>query len=60
MSILYRAAQLGNTRLIRLLLEYNITNINLKNDQGYTPLMLAILRGYRNSSEIIIKVLREF
>ena len=40
-SPLNAAARSGNSEVVRILLEYNLTDINSKDDYGWTPLLLA-------------------
>ena len=50
-SAFYHACKRGNTRLARLLLEYGADPLQKESSNGWSPLMIAIIGGYRGIGE---------
>jgi ankyrin repeat protein len=56
---IYAAALLGRTDIVRVLLEAKLEekiNPNLSTDEGATPLMIAIQKGYNNIVNLLLKI----
>lgn len=52
-TVLHRAVQTGNSKVVRLLLEHN-ADCNSKDNVGLTPLMCAIIGGHEEALELLL------
>ncbi|MEO0223998.1 MAG: ankyrin repeat domain-containing protein, partial [candidate division WOR-3 bacterium] len=52
-SILHYAVMSGNEELVKFILEVKIVDVNEKNDEGKTPLDIAIEKGFENIANLI-------
>lgn len=52
-SILHYSVMSGNEELVKFILEHKIVDVNEKNDEGKTPLDIAIEKGFENIANLI-------
>ncbi|KAJ6086420.1 ankyrin repeat-containing domain protein [Penicillium canescens] len=52
-TVLHRAVQTGNSKVVRLLLEHN-ADCNSKDNAGLTPLMCAVIGGHEEVLELLL------
>jgi ankyrin repeat protein len=53
-DLLLVASSIGRFKIVETLLNLNYFNINSKNKEGYSPLDLAILYGYSNTTKLLL------
>ncbi|XP_048238695.1 ankyrin repeat domain-containing protein 17-like [Haliotis rufescens] len=54
MSILHVACEGGNVRVVKYVLEQNVTDINSRRRDGSTAAMLAVLRGHEDAFNLLV------